>query len=89
VSLGTKLDRAQELGLTLLSTGKLLLEGALDTLDEDTLLRVTALANKLDLPVVSASTLLDLGQLAVVISLSLSLLLAKHIADALALGTLK
>jgi len=89
VSLGTKLDRAQELGLTLLSTGKLLLEGALDTLDEDTLLRITALANELDFPVVSAGTLLDLGQLAVVISLSLSLLLAKHIADALALGTLK
>lgn len=76
VRLSAGLDRVQKLGLTLLSTGQLLLEGALDALAASTILRITALADELDLVVVVASALLDLGQLAIALSLSRRVLLS-------------
>lgn len=76
VRLSAGLDRAQKLGLALLSTGQLLLEGALDALAAGTILRVTALADELDLVVVVAGALLDLGQLAIALSLSRRVLLS-------------
>lgn len=76
VRLSAGLDRAQKLGLALLSTGQLLLEGALDALAAGAILRVTALADELDLVVVAAGALLDLGQLAIALSLSRRVLLS-------------
>lgn len=76
VRLSAGLDRAQKLGLALFSTGQLLLEGALDALAAGAILRVTALADELDLVVVVTGALLDLGQLAIALSLSRRVLLS-------------